>query len=114
MSRSARRAVTARLWTLNGQPLPFTRQFNNAAPSDVPEALIPVEKTRGPILLVCGGSDLVWNSCAYAKAIRDRLEANRVSRPHPLLAYPRAGHGVGFLVRYEPGVGSASTWLEAA
>jgi len=96
-------------WTLNGQPVPFTRQFNNPAPTDLPGAVIPVEKIRGPILLVCGGSDLVWHSCAYAKAIRDRLAANHVSRPHPLLAYPSAGHGVGILVRYEPGVGNASS-----
>jgi hypothetical protein len=26
-----------------------------------------------------------------------------------LLTYPSAGHGVGLLVRYEPGVGSASS-----
>jgi dienelactone hydrolase len=96
-------------WTRNGQPLPYTRQFNNPAPTDVPDAVIPVERILGPILLVCGGSDLVWHSCDYAKAIRDRLSAKRVPQPHPVLAYASAGHGVGILVRYEPSVGSASS-----
>jgi dienelactone hydrolase len=96
-------------WTLNGEPLPYTRQFNNPAPTDVPDAVIPVERIRGPILLVCGGTDLVWHSCDYARAIRDRLAARDVTRPHPLLTYPSAGHGVGLLVRYEPSVGSASS-----
>jgi dienelactone hydrolase len=90
-------------WTLNGQPLPYTSQFNNPAPTDEPAAVIPVERVRGPILLICGGSDQVWHSCNYAKAIVDRLNANHTTQPHRLLSYASAGHGVGTLVRYEPG-----------
>jgi dienelactone hydrolase len=94
-------------WTLNGQPLPYTRQFNNPTPTDDPTAVIPVEKIRGPILLVCGGSDHVWNSCANAAAIKSRLAANKAKRSPMLLSYPDAGHGVGILVPYEPGEGAA-------
>jgi len=96
-------------WMLNGQPLPYTSQFNNPAPTDEPGAVIPVERIRGPILLICGGSDQVWHSCDYAKAIVDRLKTNHTTQPHQLLSYASAGHGVGALVRYEPGSGSLNT-----
>jgi dienelactone hydrolase len=94
-------------WTLNGQPLPYTRQFNNPTPTDDPAAVIPVEQIRGPILLVCGGEDHVWNSCANAAAIKRRLGAKNAKRSLASLSYPVAGHGVGILVPYEPGNGNA-------
>jgi len=92
-------------WTLNGQPLPYTSQFNNPAPTDDPAAVIAVERIRGPILLVCGGSDQVWHSCSYANAIKERLTAKKSRQRPTLLSYPDAGHGVGTLVPYEPGNG---------
>jgi len=75
-------------WTLRGHPLR--------------RAAIPVERIRGPIVLVCGGRDLVWPSCSYADAIVKRLqqhgEAGRVTE----LRYPAAGHSVGEIVPYVP------------
>jgi dienelactone hydrolase len=94
-------------WTRNGQPLPYTRQFNNTAPTDDPASVIAVEQIHGPILLVCGGSDQVWNSCPYASAIKGRLTANKAKRRPTMLSYPHAGHGVGQLVPYEPGYAKA-------
>jgi dienelactone hydrolase len=90
-------------WTLSGRPLPFTTQFNNPAPTDNPAAVIPVERIRGPMLLTCGGTDQVWNSCPYAQAIMARLRTNHDPQPHVLLSYPHGGHGISGLVPYEPG-----------
>ena len=89
-------------WTLHGKPLPYTRQFNQPHPTDDPAAAIPVEQIRGPIFLDCAGVDTVWNSCAYAQAIMQRLEANNFRYPHVLYRSPRAGHRVGGLLPYEP------------
>lgn len=87
-------------WTLHGSRIPYTSLFNDPAPSDQPDAVIPVERIEGPILLDCGGHDQVWNSCAFAAAIQARL----VSSPftHALLDYPDAGHDVGFPAPYLP------------
>jgi dienelactone hydrolase len=93
---------SAPAWTLNGQPLPYTSQFNNPAPTDNPAAVIPVERNSGPILVVCAGTDQVWDSCLYASAIMTRLGVNH-DQPHVLLAYPNGGHGIAGLVPYEPG-----------
>jgi pimeloyl-ACP methyl ester carboxylesterase len=89
-------------WTLRGRPLPAVSpsEFGQAAPADAPEAVIPVEKTRGPILLTCGGQDAVWPSCAYTDAITARLTAHQFAYPVTALRYPDAGHFAGNLTAY--------------
>jgi uncharacterized protein len=58
-----------------------------------PETVIPVEKYRGKLLLICGARDRLWPSCSMADQIEDR--ANRMGGPMTkLLRYPEAGHGV--------------------
>jgi dienelactone hydrolase len=89
-------------WTLHGEAVPYTTEFDNPRPSDNPEAVIPVERIKGPILAVCGGRDSVWSSCAYAEAIMSRLDRAGELYIHQLYAYPDAGHGAGELVPYEP------------
>jgi dienelactone hydrolase len=89
-------------WTLHGRPLPYTRQFGNPHPTDNPAAVIPVEQINGPVFLDCGGSDLVWHSCRYARAIMRRLAAHHDAHRHVLYSYPAAGHNVGTLVPYQP------------
>jgi hypothetical protein len=56
------------------------------------------------VLLVCGGRDSTWNSCAHSNAIVDRLEARRDPDSHRLHAYRDAGHGLGTLAPYQPTV----------
>ena len=94
-------------WTLGGRALPYTRQFNNEHPTDAPEAVIPVERIRGPVLVTCGGGDRVWMSCPFASAIVDRLTAHGDTHTHQLFSYPDAGHGIGALAPYEPGLSTA-------
>jgi dienelactone hydrolase len=93
---------TGPAWTLGGRGLPFTRQFNRPRPTDEPRAVIPVERIRGPLVLVCGARDSTWNSCAHSKAIVDRLEAAGERDGHRLHAYRGAGHGLGSLAPYQP------------
>jgi dienelactone hydrolase len=82
-------------WTINGRPIPFTPEA---------QALIPVGKIQGPLLVACGNEDAVWPSCLYADRIKDELAAGF---PYPLtiLEYPDAGHGIGELVPF-------TSWLE--
>jgi dienelactone hydrolase len=90
-------------WTLNGAPIPYTSQVDTAQPTDDPGAVIPVERTQGPVFLDCGGRDRVWTSCQFAQAIEARLVAHNFPHAHELEAFPDAGHGVGALVPFEPG-----------
>lgn len=91
-------------WTLGGKALPYTKQFDQPAPIDDPDAVIPVERIRGPIFLSCGGKDVVWVSCRYARAIMSRLEASHHAYRRLLLSYPDAGHGIGSLLPYLSGL----------
>jgi dienelactone hydrolase len=60
-------------------------------------AMIPVELTRGAVLLVSGGDDQVWPSPFLAELAMQRLNhsGNTKTARHLHLTYPRAGHGVG-------------------
>ena len=103
-------------WTFRGKPLPYLQENNaNMEPSPVVEpkrpvafapfylshlrdvraverATIPVEKTRGPILLVSGADDQMWPSSALADIAMRRLETHRHPYPFRHLKYEGAGH----------------------
>jgi dienelactone hydrolase len=89
-------------WTLDGKPLPYTADFGNPAPTDVPAAVIPDQRIDGPVFLDCGEADRTWPSCPYAQAILSRLDRYHDRWPHVLYAYPGAGHLIGSLTPYEP------------
>jgi len=95
------------VWTFEGKPVPCTNQFNVTHPTDNPAAVIPVAKIRGPVLLECGGHDSAWSSCAHSKAMMAELTAAHDTYPHELLDYPVAGHGLGMLLPYYPGIADA-------
>lgn len=59
--------------------------------SDHPEAIIPVEKVAGPVLLVCGGKDNLWPSCPMSDDIAARA-SQRNGPDVTVLSYPDAGH----------------------
>jgi dienelactone hydrolase len=105
-------------WTFRGKPLPYLQE-NNASmePSPVVEperpvafapvylshlrdkraverATIPVEKTRGPILLVSGADDQMWPSSVLADIAMRRLETHHHPYPFRHLKYERAGHQI--------------------
>lgn len=88
-------------WTRDGAPVPTAplSEFDNQSATS--PAAIPAEKISGPILLICGGQDQVWRSCANSAAINTRL-ASHGRPPATLLGYPDAGHFVGFPLPYLP------------
>ena len=90
-------------WTLGGKPLPYTRDFDNPAPTDNPAAVIPDQRINGPAFLDCGEADETWSSCPYARAILSRLDRDHDRWAHVLYAYPHAGHLVGFLAAWVSG-----------
>jgi len=62
-------------WTLHGVALPYSTNFNDPSAATNPEQLIPVARIDGPILLNCGGQDLLIPSCLFGSAIEERLNA---------------------------------------
>jgi dienelactone hydrolase len=94
-------------WLRNAEPVPYTRQWDNPAPTDQPAAVIPVEAITGPVLTLCGGADLLWHSCRYSAAIHARLQERNVRYPRRALEYPDAGHAIDFPMPYLPGIQQA-------
>jgi len=107
-------------WLWRGQPLPHLWQGNRCAswaPWDegpeprrhanalltalrdadaVARARIPVEKIRGPVLLLSGSDDGAWPSSLYGRMVADKLAA--VGHPYPVehLDFDGAGHSIVF------------------
>jgi hypothetical protein len=93
-------------FTLGGQPLPdlpygWTGTFQGVyqlyadglkAVGQHPEAVIPVERINGPIMLVCGKDDKLWPSCPMAEQVMARLKANHFALTVGLMSYAHAGH----------------------
>ncbi|WP_052462190.1 acyl-CoA thioester hydrolase/BAAT C-terminal domain-containing protein [Nigerium massiliense] len=93
-------------WSAGGQPvppLPYSSRYRGGDLVDLyrmslednlaahPEAVIPVEKARGPLLLICGEKDTMWPSCAMSADVKKRA----TEHGHPavtVLAYADAGH----------------------
>ena len=89
-------------WTLGGRPLPAVSpsEFGQPDPPGKAQAVIPVERIGGPVLLACGEQDLRWPSCAYVDAITARLRAHRFAHPVTALRYRDAGHLIGGLTAW--------------
>ncbi|MGH9728384.1 MAG: acyl-CoA thioester hydrolase/BAAT C-terminal domain-containing protein [Candidatus Acidiferrales bacterium] len=76
------------------RPVKFRNLFRAALRNRdaIERAQIPVERTRGPILLVSGGDDHVWPASSMAQMICARLRARNFSHSVEHLHYPKAGH----------------------
>jgi len=106
-------------WTFRGKPLPCLQENNpyaGTAPEEpapgqpvawapaylehlkdadaVERAAIPVEKIRGPVLLVSGTDDQMWPSSTLADIAVRRLEARDFAFPFQHLRYEGAGHTI--------------------
>jgi dienelactone hydrolase len=106
-------------WTLAGVPLPAVRDDGvvpgrsvmtpggiAAAPgfraaieaadaADLERAEIPIERLDGPVLLLCGGDDLMWDSVELSDVVLRRRRAGDGSAPTRRLVFPGAGHNLG-------------------
>ena len=93
-------------WTLYGRPLPFVpiqagkaaeplvNQFRRALEQrdHVTKATIPVERIRGPILLLSGKEDTTWPSTDMSEMIIRRLRERKFRFSYEHIAYEDAGH----------------------
>lgn len=94
-------------WSLGGHVIPYvhyTKDFRGGNLVDLyltsleqaknlDDAVIRIELTRAPILLICGKQDTLWPSCLMADRVKER--AVRMGGPEvTVLAYENAGHAV--------------------
>jgi dienelactone hydrolase len=91
----------------NGVPLPFLPYDTSAAFTGVhdlyvrslahrdehPQAIIPVERIGGAVLLLSAEDDALWPSTEMADQVMARLDAHHFTHVHRHIAYPDAGHG---------------------
>ena len=92
-------------WSLKGAALPYARydfmgfktvrdMYDRSLAKAPAEAAIPVEKIKGPVLLISGGRDEWWPSTPMSEAMIARLDRARFRHKHVHLSYPDAGHGI--------------------
>jgi len=83
-------------WSWNGQPLAFALMRGRfSAIEERVRAEIEVERTQGPILMISGESDGVWESTSMADSVVSRLKNHKFAFDVEHLKYPHAGHGAG-------------------
>jgi dienelactone hydrolase len=87
-------------WLLGGHPLPCAG--HQGPDCENPDALIPLERACGPVLLIAAGADQVWPSADMARALSARLRQHGDPHGHTLLDYPGAGHCLGYLIPQLP------------
>jgi len=95
-------------WTLGGRPLPYVPygpfrfgmvlgKLDSAYRDGLkhvaahPDAAIPIEEIKAPVLLVCGKADRLWPSCPMSRQLEARAKAHG-GPSVTLLAYNGAGH----------------------
>jgi dienelactone hydrolase len=83
-------------WTWQGNPLGFvTVRGPNSHPEMLLKAAIEVERIQGPVLLISGQADGVWQSSAMADSVVDRLKRAHFAYEVEHLKYAHAGHTAG-------------------
>jgi len=84
-------------WTWQGRPLAFVRPMVLLRRNPVADmrAAIEVERTHGPILLISGEDDGVWDSSGMANAVIARLKQSHFPYRCENLKYSHAGHRAG-------------------
>ena len=82
-------------WTWKGSSLAFSRFGRGGRPVEASGSEIAVERIQGPILLISGGDDDIWNSSTMTDAIVARLTCEHFRYEVVHLNYPHAGHSAG-------------------
>lgn len=111
-------------WSLGGRPLPFLPYPEGVEPlrteaglavapiyeaalanrDAAAEAAIPIERARGPVLLVSGQDDRVWPSERMGEMLDERMDDHGRSADVAHLVYPDAGHDLLDTPEPAPGV----------
>ncbi|MFA9502501.1 acyl-CoA thioester hydrolase/BAAT C-terminal domain-containing protein [Natrinema sp. H-ect1] len=101
-------------WTVDGEPVPYlpytddrsvwdvqppmemepgySQSLEDADDETIAAATIPVESITGPVLLVSGGADRMWDSEELHRIAAERLECHDCD--YEQLVYPDAGHAI--------------------
>jgi dienelactone hydrolase len=82
-------------YAARGEAIPGTPGFQaivDRNPNQVAQALIPVEKTQGAILMISGDDDQMWPSTPLAEIAMRRLQEKGFSYPYEHISYAGAGH----------------------
>jgi uncharacterized protein len=95
-------------WSFDGKPVPFVPYAGDKGfdPSDllglyqrslqqkepVQNAVIPVERINGPLLLFSGADDRMWPSVGMCEMICQRLKENNFGKEYNHFKYNNAGH----------------------
>jgi dienelactone hydrolase len=84
-------------WTWKGRPLAYAIPTRYGVPDQSSELLatIPVEQTHGPILVIAGDDDGVWQSSSMTLSVMGRLKQAHFAYSCQRLEYPHAGHRAG-------------------
>jgi dienelactone hydrolase len=82
-------------WTWQGEPLAFVPRGALRNPESAMEAAIAVEHTHGPILMIAGEDDGVWESSRMTDAVVERLKRAHFAYACERLSYRHAGHRAG-------------------
>ncbi len=83
-------------WTWQGSPLGFVAARGpNSHPEMLLKAAIEVERIQGPVLLISGQSDGVWDSSVMADSVVDRLKRAHFAYEVEHFKYAHAGHTAG-------------------
>ncbi|HEX3743453.1 MAG TPA: acyl-CoA thioesterase/bile acid-CoA:amino acid N-acyltransferase family protein [Bryobacteraceae bacterium] len=81
-------------WIWQGRALSYVVPRRSNA-GDRARAAIAVENTRGPILMISGEADRLWNSWEMADEAVSRLKGRQFPYSFENLKYPHAGHLAG-------------------
>jgi uncharacterized protein len=58
------------------------------------DAIMPLARINGPIMMICGGRDVVWPSCPMVAMAAAQLKAAQFAHPVSVCAFAHAGHAV--------------------
>jgi dienelactone hydrolase len=82
-------------WTWSGTPLAYMPLRAMQTPEAAMRATIKVEETQGPILMISGQDDHVWQSSMMADDVVGRLKRFHFAYSFENLKYAHAGHSAG-------------------
>jgi dienelactone hydrolase len=72
----------------------FRAAIAAATPAQLAAAEIPVERTNGPILLLAGADDALWDGTALSQVVLRRTKEAGFVHDVELVSYPEAGHAL--------------------
>lgn len=87
-------------WTHDGEPVPHIEADEHPATTDLDDRDLdgnvpPIENAGGPVLLLSGQDDNIWNASRLSEVVVDRLDAHDFPHGYEHRTYDDCGHLVG-------------------